>query len=200
MFGSKLSLCTILLLAVGGRLPAYAQRGVGDQVGVAQQGLHTSIVKIEGKLVSIETGPCEKTTGLAGVGTHLMLEDANGKAINLHLGDAGAVARYVRDLEIGDKVVADAFRTDKMAADHYVAVKVTVGDESFALRDESLRPSWAGQRRGGNCPWGGPGYGRGYGGGYGYGAGYGPCRWNSDAPQPGSGAGGAGRGYRGGRP
>lgn len=199
MFQIKLSVCAVLVLSLGSWLPAYAQRGVGDQMGVVRQGLHTSIVKIEGQLVSIETGPCEKTTGLAGIGTHLMLEDSDGKTINLHLGAAAAVARYVRDLEVGDKVIAEAFRTDKMTAGHYVAVKVTVGDKSFRLRDESLRPNWAAQRSGGKRPWG-PGYGRGNGGGYGYGAGYGPCRWNSDVPQPGAGAGGAGRGYRGGRP
>lgn len=216
MLRSMLSVSAATLLTLGASLPAYGQRGVGEQVGMARQAVRPPVVTVEGKLVSVETGPCEKTTGFAGIGTHLMLEGENGQAVNLHLGPAAAVASYVEGLETGETIVAAAFRTDKMAADHYVAVKVTAGDHSLTLRDETLRPFWAGQRgaglrRGGGgamCPRGGPGRGRGYGPGYGqgpgygrgygYGPGYGYHRWNGDSGQPGPGALQPGRGYRGG--
>jgi hypothetical protein len=49
-------------------------------------------------------------------------------------------------LAVGDEVVVQAFRTDALKPDHYIATAVTVDGQVVALRDESLRPNWAGGR------------------------------------------------------
>ncbi len=152
---------------------AWAQRGVGDPVGLAQQAQRPEIVTLSGRLVEIHTGPCESTTGRAFVGTHLFLETPDGAKLNLHLGPAPAVARIVETLSMGQQLVVQAFRTEKMKEQHYVARLIAAGDAKFELRDENLRPAWAqGPGRG---AWGGAGggRGRGAGGGYGFGGGYG---------------------------
>jgi hypothetical protein len=159
--------------------PSYGQRGAGESVGMARQATRPPLVAIEGTLTAIKTGPCERTTGRAGVGTHLLLQNSEGKAINVHLGPATVVASFVNGLKTGDQMTVKAFRTDRLPADHYVAVKVTVGEKSVTLRDETLRPTWAGQQGSGR----GPGFGRnqGYGpgpmrGGRGPGRGFGCWR------------------------
>jgi hypothetical protein len=141
----------------------YGQRGVGESVGMARQATRPPLVTIEGTLTAVKTGPCERTTGRAGGGTHLLLQNSEGKTINLHLGPTTVVASFVNGLKTGDHVTAKAFRTDKLPADNYVAVSATVGEKSLTLRDETLRPTWAGQQ--------GTGRGLGFGRGQGYGAG-----------------------------
>lgn len=165
---------------------AYAQRGFGDAEGVARQAVRPEVTRIEGKLMEIKTGVCELTTGRAGVGTHLILQTAAGTKVNLHLGPAKYVRKYVDNLQIGQTIVADAFHTDKMPSDHQVAVRLILDNETIVLRAESLRPMWAGGgqnwahggggKRGFPGRGGGRGYGRGYGYGFGHGQGYG-YRW-----------------------
>ena len=48
------------------------------------------MVRISGKLQEIKTHPCEKATGQAELGTHLILKDKNGREFNIHLGPAPA--------------------------------------------------------------------------------------------------------------
>jgi hypothetical protein len=142
--------------------PSYGQRGVGESVGMARQATRPALVTIEGTLTAIKTGPCERTTGRAGVGTHLLLQNSEGKTVNVHLGPATVVASFVNGLKAGDHVTAKAFRTDKLPADNYVAVSATVGEKSLTLRDETLRPTWAGRQGFGRGPgFGGRGYGPG---------------------------------------
>jgi hypothetical protein len=191
--------------------PAVAQKGMGDREGVARQAEKPKVVALSGKVLSVESGPCENTTGRATVGTHLMLKSAQGKELNVHLGPEAAVEPVARRLSKGMKIDVKAFRTDKMPKAHFVAQSIRIGEETLELRDDALRPVWAGgawnrgrnaaaapQRpgpgkgRGQQRGWGrgggkgyGPGYGRGYGRGWGRG-GWNCPAWN-DAP--------AGRGY-----
>jgi len=98
------------------------------------------------------------------------METSKGKKLNIHLGPVNAVEFVAKDLSQGLKVKVEAFRTTKMKKGQYVARTLTFGSRTVELRDDTLRPSWAGR--------GGPGWGRGWGRGAGYGrsAGYGRGR------------------------
>jgi len=56
----------------------------------------------------------------------------------------------------GQEISFEAFRTDRMPKDAYIAKSIKAGDKVFALRNDNLRPRWAGGR--------GRGMGRGGGG------------------------------------
>ncbi|MGQ9576765.1 MAG: hypothetical protein ACUVUC_15770, partial [Thermoguttaceae bacterium] len=145
-----MSLAAAWGLALGGLCTqALAQKGMGDLTGVARQAVGPELVTLSGKLLEIKTGPCENTTGRSPIGTHILLESRDGQRLNVHLGPAAAVADIVAGLKPGQQVTAKAFRTEKMPEGHYVAQSLTVGSSTVLLRDESLRPAWAGGRPGG---------------------------------------------------
>jgi hypothetical protein len=125
----------------------FAQRGTRDPVGIARQAIQPEVVLLEGKLLAIDVGPCEHTTGHAAIGTHLKVQSADEKQLNIHLGPATYASSIVRKLEIGKNVKIEAFRTPKLAKDHYVAKSLQYNGETIELRNEALRPKWAGSGR-----------------------------------------------------
>lgn len=136
----------ILLMTIS----VNAQRGQGDLTGMAQQAEKPELVTISGVLDYIKTGPCESATGHAYIGTHLFLQSGEDETlINIHLGAAYAVEDYVNGLQPGDYVEVTGFRTKIMEADNYIAKNLSVNGRVFELRDENLKPFWAGERRGG---------------------------------------------------
>jgi hypothetical protein len=145
---------------------ALAQRGAGERPGIARQADKPKVQNVAGSLKEVKTGPCEHTTGRSPVGTHLILEGKE-TTFNLHLGPESEVKDVVERTKIGEPVEATAFRTGRLADEHYVAVTVKLGGEEIRLRDDSLRPRWAGDgrrgggvgRRGGDGPMG-PGSGQ----------------------------------------
>jgi hypothetical protein len=173
MRGSFAFLAGVALLAGVLSPSAYAQKGVGDSAGVAQQPNKPELVSLSGEIVAVETKPCEKTTGHALVGTHILLKTAKGDTLNVHLGWAEAVEEITKQVTVGKKVTVAAFRTDKMPEGQYVAQSVTFDEKTVQLRDENLRPVWAGGGaglRGSQQALGrGRGWGRGYGRGWGAG-------------------------------
>jgi len=140
--GSAALLAAMLLAS-----QAVAQRGTGEPGGVARQKAKPKIVKIEGVITAIKTGPCEKTTGKSPIGSHLLLKGKKA-SYNLHLGPESAVKDIVGKANVGDRVNATAFRTGRLPKDHMIAVKVEVGGKEFVLRDDTLRPRWARRPRG----------------------------------------------------
>ena len=155
--------CTALVFGMATSM-AYAQRGVGDPSGVARQAVKPEIVTLSGRLIEIKTGPCEATTGRSPVGTHIILETPDGKKFNIHLGPADVIADKVAKLSVGQDVAVQAFRTDKLKAQDFVAQSLTSGGIRIELRDAELRPVWAPRSVGT------PGFGAGRGGpGHGYG-------------------------------
>jgi hypothetical protein len=166
--------------------PAHGQKGMGEQTGVGRKAAKPGVISFSGKGLATETGPCEKTTGRADVGSHFLLKTPKGKKLNVHLGPAAAVDYIVDQLTVGKKVTVHAFRTAKMPDNHYVAQSLTLDGTTIRLRDEGLRPFWAGgsgASRGGpqygsrmrqGSRWkNGPGYGSGRGRGWGRGGGRG---------------------------
>ncbi len=126
--------------------PAYAQKGRGDEEGMGRRAEKPPIEHIHGTLERMETGPCPYTTGRAYIGTHLFVRTGDDQLLNVHLGSAEAVKAFVDKLEAGQEVEIEGFQTDKLEADHYIAQSVTAGEQSLQLRDENLRPFWAGDR------------------------------------------------------
>jgi hypothetical protein len=178
----QLVACAVLW-ALAWPAQGFAQRGMGDTTGVAQQAVKPAIVSLSGAVREIVTGPCEQTTGRSYLGTHIVLTTDDGAEVNVHLGPAQRVDAMVEPLKVGTAVQVAGFRTEKMPENHYVAQVIKVGDETLRLRDDNLRPVWAGNRGAGNgAPGmgGGGGQGRGplwgRGGMGGRGNGYGPGR------------------------
>ena len=164
-----LTAAAIVLFGVAASM-AQAQRGIGDPTGVARQPVKPEIVSLSGKLVEVKTGPCEATTGRSPIGTHLILETANKKQLNVHLGPATAVADTVAKLSVGQEISAKAFRTEKMKENHYVAQSLAFGKSTVELRDADLRPVWAqGSADPRRAAAGQPSFGRGRGAGWGRG-------------------------------
>ena len=144
---------------------ANAQKGTGEQSGIAREAPMPAINTLTGKVLAIESGPCEKTTGRSSIGTHLIVQDDDTE-LNIHLGPKQAVDHVVDQIAKGSSVTFDVFRTEKMPKNAYIANSLTLDDKVIHLRDANLRPSWS--------------YGRGNarGRGYGFGPGRGlrgPC-------------------------
>ena len=148
MKGMQLLIGTALVICIGAVSSGYAQKGMGETTGIAQSADKPGLTPITGKVVEIKVGPCEATTGRSAKGIHLLLQADEGQQTNLHLGPVRAVADLVDQLSVGETVSADAFRTDAMPANAYIAQAVTLADgQRIELRDTDLRPSWA-QARG----------------------------------------------------
>ena len=173
---------TALMLGWGAVTPdAVAQKGMGDATGIARQAVKPEVVSLSGTVLEVKTEPCKMTTGLSLVGTHLMLKTEEGEELNIHLGPEADVAHIAKQLVVGQEVTVDGFRTEKMPESAYVAQTLTLDDTTLQLRDENLRPIWAGGRalRGGRSgsQWGaGNSQGRGQGRGTAYGQGRGQGR------------------------
>ena len=173
---------------------SYAQRGMGDTSGVARQAVKPAVVSMKGTVREVVTEPCSQTTGRSYLGTHVVVATDDDAVVNVHLGPAVQVASMAEQLTVEKRIEVAGFRTEKMPENHYVAQVITIDDKVLRLRDENLRPLWAGGGRGGSDSpaagesgnfgrgpgWGrggmggrGAGYGRGMGAGYGRGMGAG---------------------------
>ena len=138
-----------------------AQRGVGELQGVARQVAKPKVVSLSGEVVEVKTGSCKMTTGRSPAGTHFVMKTSGGTTLEVHLGPAAAVEFLAKELPPGTEVKVEAFRTKKMARGQYVARSLKYGARTVQLRDETLRPAWAGQggpgrwagRRGRGPPW-----------------------------------------------
>ncbi|MBN2316205.1 MAG: hypothetical protein JXM79_19920 [Sedimentisphaerales bacterium] len=166
-----------MMVLVANGPAVWGQRGMGDDEGVVRQAVETEKTTLEGTIKEIVIEKCEQTTGPFGTGIHLLLTTDEEKLYNVHLGPAVLIQDLVGSLETGQSVAVEAFRTEKMPADNFVAITLKWNGKTVRLRDENLRPTWAGgqgrffDRYGARpelSPWR-QGYGRGYGMGYGRG-------------------------------
>jgi hypothetical protein len=142
-----------------------AQKGIGDSEGVARQTTKPKLITLEARVLEVKTGPCETATGKSPVGTHVFIRSGK-KKLNVHLGPADAMESVAKELSRGKEVKVEAFRTKAMDKGHYVARSITFDGRKVQLRDETLRPVWAGPGggwRGGGSLAGRPRWGRGRG-------------------------------------
>lgn len=145
----------------------FAYKGMGDQVGVVQQGVKPPMTQLPGTIVSIKTHPCEKTIGPAVAGTHLIAKGTEGTSYNLHLGPIGAVGPFIELLQPGRQIETVAFRTPQMPENQYVVPPLQLEDgKVLVLRNPDLRRFWSGgasTEGGRNQGLAGYGEGRGFG-------------------------------------
>lgn len=144
-FFKTMGLLTWVMLMLN--LSAFAQKGVGDSTGLARSAVQPQIVTLKGSLDHIKTDSCDKTTGHVIVGTHLFINTEDSDLVNVHLGAAYAVESFVNELKMGQIVNVQAFRTEKMGPLEFIAKEVAVNGETLQLRDENLRPIWAGSQK-----------------------------------------------------
>ena len=141
---------TVALVAFANPTGLEAQKGTGSATGVAREQVKPALETLSGTVTSIKTGACEKTTGRAVNGTHLLLQTPDKKEVNLHLGPslADEVKQVLQSVKSGSHVEAVAFHTSRLPADQLIAKSVTVEGKTLQLRDENLRPTWAGTFKG----------------------------------------------------
>ena len=217
MSTKKLVAIVALTVLMTAGTTTWGQRGMGDNEGVVRQAIETQRTAIEGAVKEIIVERCENTTGPFGIGMHLLLTTGEKKQYNVHLGPAVIVRDLVEPLKVGQSVTVQAFRTQKMPAEDFVAITLKFDGKTVRLRDESLQPTWAGgqghffsryqaspelprwpQRRQAYGRGYGMGYGRGYRAGFGRGMGRGYGRSNGMGYGRGRGGGrgqGRGQGY-----
>lgn len=132
-----------MVLSLSGSV-ANAQKGIGDSSGVAKQAIKPASISMTGKVLSVDTHPCGKTTGKAPLGTHLKVLTSDDVEVNLHVGPADEVKELVKNISSGQDIRFDAFRTEDLPPANYVAKTLYVNDEEITLRDDTtLRPFWA---------------------------------------------------------
>lgn len=134
---------TIFLAAISMTIVTYAQKGTGETTGISHQRLTPALVELEGDIQSIESGPCKYTTGKSISGTHLIIKTTD-KMLNIHLGPTSEVYDLVAGSE-GEYLILTAFRTDKLPENHFIAQELNIQGENLVLRDENLKPMWAGK-------------------------------------------------------
>ncbi len=134
-------------IVLGMATTAIAQHGTGHLDGVAAAAIKPEVVTLSGKLVEIRTARCEASTGRLQVGTHITLQTSEGRALKIHLGPADRVADSVGELTVGQDMSVQAFQTEDLRPDDYVARSIRTRGKQIELRDSSLRPFWAGGQR-----------------------------------------------------
>ena len=189
---------------------AFGQKGTNEPTGVARQADKPEVVSLSGTVLEVKTEPCKLTTGRADKGTHIVLQTGTDEKLEIHLGPEVDVEHVTKKIATDQNVAVKAFRTERLPESALIAQSVTVDGETLRLRDEELRPVWAGgvaapkgRRQGrwsaGMGPGGGAGFGcaacrGGNGPGQGCGAGCLAGRGQGPACAAGNGPGGKGFG------
>lgn len=137
---------TLLIALIGLAPVAYAQRGAGEERGIAQRADKPEVNAFQGELTALKIEPCKHTTGRFDIGMHAMIDTRDGRR-NVHLGPAAMVLPLAQRLPFGQSLTIEAFRTDRLPEGHRIAQVIRFNDQSVRFRAESLRPVWAGAGR-----------------------------------------------------
>ena len=121
---------------------ASAQKATVDPGGEARQTTKPEAVFLSGEVLEVKTEPYKLTTGRSLLGTHLLMKTRDGKTIGIYLGPAVAVKSVAKKLSRGQKLKAEAFRTQKAKIERHIARSLTIGEQVLELRDKTLRPTW----------------------------------------------------------
>ncbi|MGM0497839.1 MAG: hypothetical protein ACQESJ_07975 [Bacteroidota bacterium] len=148
MKGTKI-LIAVVLLAVTSM--GYAQKGVGNNSGIARSNSVNEIEQISGELQKIITEPCTQTTGRYSNGTHLLVKDDEDETLNVHLGPTYVMSEITDQLKTGEEIQMKVVGTEDLPDHNYIAKEIQSGEEAHEIRDSNLKPFWAGnnaKRRG----------------------------------------------------
>ena len=120
---SPVSIAAVVVV-LGLSSAALAQRGVGDARGVAQQPNKPNVVALSGKVLKVETAPCEMTTGRSLLGTHFIMKTS----------DAGATWE-VRPVPFSIRSLQFASRDSGWAVGPVEVLRSIDGGESWTIHD-----------------------------------------------------------------
>lgn len=145
---TKRILLTMILLTATSL--GYAQRGTGSNSGIARSNTENGIEQISGEIQEIVTETFTQTTGRYSKGTHLLVKTEEGETqpLNVHLGPTRLVSDMTDQLKTGQKIQMKVFSTDNLPENQYIAKEFTSEGKNYELRNEALRPFWAGNRKG----------------------------------------------------
>ncbi len=124
---------------------SFAQKGTGQRTGIAREGINPEIISFTGIIKDMKDGPCVSGTGRYESGSHLILEIFNESTINVHIGPTQAVGQVMSELSFGQKITVLAFKTPELCANHYIAKEIFIESKHYVLRNDILRPFWAGK-------------------------------------------------------
>jgi len=126
----------------------YAQKGTGNNTGIARSNSVNEVIQISGELQKVVNETCTQTTGRYSKGTHLLVKTEAGETqpLNVHLGPAREVTSMTDQLETGQEIQMKVFRTDNLPENQYVAKEFISKGKTYELRDAALRPFWAGRK------------------------------------------------------
>jgi len=140
MKGTKI-LITVVLLALTSM--GYAQKGMGNNSGIARTNSTDEIEQISGKLQEIITEPCTQTTGRYSNGTHLLVKNNDNETLNVHLGPTKVVSGMTNQLNTGEEIHLEMYTTKDLPENHYIAKEFKSGEVSHEIRNSNLKPFWA---------------------------------------------------------
>ncbi|MGM0376152.1 MAG: hypothetical protein ACQEQ0_05220 [Bacteroidota bacterium] len=143
MSWTKNILFAMLLLSITST--GAAQKGTGNQSGVARSNAAGDVENLSGSIQKIITEPCASTTGRYSTGTHMLIKTGDEKknTINVHLGPAKMVSDMTDQLSVDQSIELFVFRTQDLPEDHYIVKEFSSEGKTFELRDVNLRPFWA---------------------------------------------------------
>ena len=141
----------ILLAALLFGLPffGHAQKGVGNQSGIARGNSVEIKDHVSGSIQEIINEPCTQTTGRFSKGSHLLVktEGEESNTINVHLGPTSMVSGMTDQMNTGQLVDLTLIKTEDLPDNHYIAKELSSGNNTYELRDDNLRPFWANNRK-----------------------------------------------------
>jgi len=149
MKGTKILITVVVLLALTSM--GYAQKGMGNNTGIARANSVVEIEKISGELQEIITEPCTQTTGRYSNGTHLLVKNNENETLNVHLGPTKVVSGMTDQLNAGEEIHLEMYTTEDLPENHYIVKEFKSGEVSHEIRNSNLKPFWAGssgKRRG----------------------------------------------------
>jgi len=125
---------------------SFAQKGVGNTIGIAQEGIQTHVNEISGSLIEVLDEPCTETTGKYAMGTHLLIKhkiNHKEQVANIHLGPTAFVSKMVKDFVPGMEISLKVYHAEGLPENHFVAKSFSYGNNQYKLRDANLKPFWA---------------------------------------------------------
>jgi hypothetical protein len=93
----------------------------------------------KGSILEVRERPCAVSRG---IGSHLLIRTADGKAFEVHLGTTRFVHEYGLSFQRGETVEITGVKVVLAGTDAILARKMKRGTEEFVFRDSEGNPIW----------------------------------------------------------
>ena len=100
------------------------------------------LITLSGKIRAIKTKLCERNQGGSRVCFHLTVLTSQQKEIDLHLGAKDIVGKVVNQLAVNQILAFDAFRSQQMPENSYIAKTLSLDDRVIHLNNDVTTPNW----------------------------------------------------------